>query len=577
MSTPLDPFAAAAARAVATALDLDDPGQFQVAAPPRPELGDYAVGCFPAAKALRAPPPKLAARVAERFSPGPELESAEAAGPFVNFRARRSALYGHLFSAAITDEPPLIPQVAGGEAICIDYSSPNISKQLAYHHIHGTAIGHALCNIFRALGYRAVGINHLGDWGTTHGMLLAAYERWGAPEPLTVEALNELYVEFRKRAEQDPALEDEARAWFARLEAGDEAARETWKRFRDVSWREFSRVYDELGIRFDEVKGESEYEDDIPEVLRVLEERGALAESEGALVVPVDDEGEDIPPLLLKKGDGATLYGTRDIAAAIYRHETYRFSQSLYVVDRGQALHFKQLFAALRKAGFSWADRMVHVAFGLVRIGGKKTGTRTGSGVKLLEVLTEATARSRERVQAANPNVSAEEVDRVAHQVGVGAVVFANLISQRQKDVDFDWDEILTWDGDSGPYIQYAHARCSSILRRAREQGLTPTQDAERDRLAGDREWALARKLAEFPDVVRRSAQGYEPHHLARYLLDVCAAFSTWYTAGAQDASQRVLASDRATAEARLTLVATTREVLQRGLGLLGVAAPDAM
>lgn len=582
MPATLDPFASAAARAVSDALGLRDPEIFQVTAPPAPVRGDYAVGLFPAAKMARENPAELARRAAAAFAPGDLLESAEAAGPFVNFRARRPALYRHLFEAALGGEADagagpdgLIPDAGDGEVVCIDYSSPNISKELAYHHIHGTVIGHALYNIFRALGYRAVGINHLGDWGTTHGMLLAAYHRWGAPEPLTIEGLNDLYVRFRAAAKEDPALEGEARGWFARLEAGDDDARAVWQRFRDVSWAEFERVYDELGIRFDEVKGESEYERDIPAVLRALEERGALAESEGALVVPLEDEG--MPPLLLKKGDGATLYATRDLAAAIYRYETYGFGRSLYVVDRGQSLHFRQLVAALRKAGYSWAERIVHVAFGLVRIGGKKTGTRAGTGLRLMEVLDEAAARSRERVEAANPNASEADKDAIARQVGAGAVVFANLVSQRQKDVDFDWDEILSWEGDSGPYVQYAHARCASVLRRAEAEGLAPRAGAPAEALTEEREWALARKLIDFPEVVRRAAAAYEPHHLARYLLDLCAAFSSWYTAGAQDASLRVLTGDRPKAEARLALVATTRRVLGRGLGLLGLAAPDAM
>ena len=577
MSIPLNPFAAAAARAVCDALGTGEPDQFPVTSPPRPELGDYAVGCFPAAKTQKAAPAALAARVVEAFSPGPLLASAEAAGPFVNFRAHRPALYRHLFAASLAgpsdSEASLIPAVGAGETICIDYSSPNISKELAYHHIHGTAIGHALYNIYTALGYRAIGINHLGDWGTTHGMLLAAYHRWGAPEPLDVRRLNELYVAFRREAEADASLGDEARAWFARLEAGDEQARALWQRFRDVSWEAFEVVYDALGIRFDEVKGESEYEADIPKVLRILEERDLLTVSEGALVVSLEEEG--MPPLLLKKQDGATLYGTRDLAAAIYRHDTYQCSRSLYVVDRGQSLHFQQLFATLRKAGFAWADRLSHVAFGLVRIGGKKTGTRTGHSVMLREVLDEAVSRSRERVKAAKPDASGDELDTIARQVGIGAVMFANLVSQRQKDVDFDWDEILTWEGDSGPYIQYAHARCASMLRRA--EGLKPRADAPAERLVHDAEWALALKLAELPDVVQRTAHAQEPHHLARYLLDLCAWFSRWYTAGTQDASLRVLTEDTPTTEARLALVGATQQVLRRGLALLGIEAPSSI
>src|SRR5690606_1100465 len=291
---------------------------------------------------------------------GELLASASAAGPLVNFRADRGALYRSLFRGPLAEGGSLIPtEVGAGRTVCIDYSSPNISKHLAYHHIRSTVIGHALVNLNRALGYRVIGINHLGDWGTTHGQLIAAYKKWGAPEPLTVAELNELYVRFNREKKQDPALEEEGRAWFKRLEDGDPEARALWRRFRDVSWAEFESVYQELGIQFEEVKGESEFEADMPGVIEMLEQKGLTAVSEGALVVPLDELG--IPPLLLRKQDGATLYGTRDLAAALYRHRTYGFDRSLYVVDRGQALHFKQLFATLKKAGFDWADRCEHV------------------------------------------------------------------------------------------------------------------------------------------------------------------------------------------------------------------------
>src|SRR5690606_19740783 len=470
----------------------------------------------------------------------------------------------------------LIPtEVGAGRTVCIDYSSPNISKHLAYHHIRSTVIGHALVNLNRALGYRVIGINHLGDWGTTHGQLIAAYKKWGAPEPLTVAELNELYVRFNREKKQDPALEEEGRAWFKRLEDGDPEARALWRRFRDVSWAEFESVYQELGIQFEEVKGESEFEADMPGVIEMLEQKGLTAVSEGALVVPLDELG--IPPLLLRKQDGATLYGTRDLAAALYRHRTYGFDRSLYVVDRGQALHFKQLFATLKKAGFDWADRCEHVPFGLVRIGGNKTGTRAGNVVLLREVLREASERMTARVKEKNPDMSPERLAETARAVGVGAVVFANLASAREKDVDFDWDDVLSTEGDSGPYVQYAHARCSSVLARAGQVDRGELAAADPAPLTGDLEWAVARALAELPDVVAKAAASSEPHLLSRYLLDLCATYSRWYTAGNADPSARILVDDEATRRARLALAAATREVLARGLGLLGLAAPDAM
>jgi arginyl-tRNA synthetase len=572
MATPLNPFAAAAARAVADALGCD-PDLFPVGAPPKPELGDFAVGCFPAAKALKQAPPKLAQQVVAAFQPSALLAEASAAGPFVNFRADRGALYRHLFSATLGDAELVPTTVGAGKTICIDYSSPNISKHLAYHHIRSTVIGHALANLYRSLGYRVIGINHLGDWGTTHGMLLAAHERWGAAEPLTVSALNDLYVRFRNAIKEDPSLEEAGRAWFKRLEDGDAEATRLWRHFRDVSLAEFQEVYDLLGIRFEEIKGESEFVGAMPAVLDLLAQKGLSTESEGALVVSLDDV--DMPPLLLKKKDGATLYSTRDLAAAIYRWETYQFERNLYVVDRGQGLHFKQLFTVLGRAGFDWAERCEHVPFGLVRIGGKKTGTRVGNVVLLKEVLAEAAERLATRIREANPEMADAQVEAVSRDVGIGAVVFANLASQREKDVDFEWEQILSVDGDSGPYIQYAHARCASILRKAEnlaaEAGIDPAP------LTHEAEWALALKLAELPDVVARAAHGNEPHVVSRYLLDLCAVFSRWYTTGNQDPSLRVLTEDPAVSRARLTLVAATREVLAQGLHLLGLGAPDAM
>lgn len=566
MAVPQNPFSAAAAAAVASALDLDA-SLFAVSAPPKPELGDLAVGCFPAAKIRQAAPPKLAAEVAAGFQPTELLESATAAGPFVNFRVRRDALFRHLMTGESVDA-----SAGAGKTVCIDFSSPNISKHLAYHHIRSTVIGHALCNLYRAVGYRVIGINHLGDWGTTHGMLLAAYHRWPVDE-VTVDRLNDLYVRFRAAMKEDPSLEVEGRAWFKKLEDGDPEARRLWKHFRDVSLAEFQTVYDQLGIVFDEVKGESDYEDAMQPVLDLLDAKGLSTVSEGALVVPLEEA--DLPPLLLRKQDGATLYATRDLAAAIYRWETYHFERSLYVVDRGQGAHFKQLFLTLAKAGFEWADRLAHVPFGLVRIGGRKTGTRAGNVVLLREVIAEASERSSERIAAANPEMDPAVLADTARMVGVGAVVFANLVSQREKDVDFELEDILSTEGDSGPYIQYAHARCASILRKA--SGLEPDPGSAPALLGAAAEWSLALKLLDFGETVQRAADGNDPHLVSRYLLDLTSHFNRWYTSGNQDAALRVLCEDAAMCRARLALVATTQAVIARGLALLGLGAPEMM
>jgi arginyl-tRNA synthetase len=431
-------------------------------------------------------------------------------------------------------------------------------------------IGHALAEIHRALGYRVVGINHLGDWGTTHGMLIAAYKRWPPEGEVDVTKLNELYVKFRDAMKSDPSLEGEGRAWFKRLEDGEPEARRLWQHFKDVSWAEFSAVYDVLGIEFDEVRGESAYESDMPAVIDLLAQQGLSSESQGALVVEIPGEKT---PLLLRTKDGTTLYATRDLAAAIYRWNTHQFDRSLYVVDRGQGLHFKQLFAVLKMAGFEWASKCEHIPFGLVRFAGKKTTTRGGNVVLLKEVFRQAADDVRGLIQDKNPDLTGAELDRVAEMVGVGAVVFANVVPQRDRDVDFEWEKVIALDGDTGPYVQYSHARCASILRKAGEA----VDGAPVEALTQPHEWVVAKRLLDFGDTVARAAANCEPHVLAHYLLDLAGDFSRWYTSGNEDGSLRVIVDDPEKRAARLALTAAVRSALAKGLGLLGLRAPDQM
>lgn len=575
----LTPLHAAAADAVAALAGVAR-DSLKVASTPRPELGDLAVGTFTFAKALGKAPPAAAADLAAAFVPTELLASATAAGAFVNFRANRPAVYRWLIGAAL-DRSLLPRELGAGQTIVIDYSSPNVSKHLAYHHIRSTMLGHSLVQIFRALGYTVVGLNHLGDWGTTHGKLIGAWKKWGPSDPdaaVDIDLLNDLYVRWANAAREDTSLDEEGRAWFKKLEDGDPEARALWARFKDVSLAEYQGVYDLLGVKFDVMKGESEYLADVPGTLAELAAKGLSKVSEGALVVEL--EGEKTP-LLLTKSDGATLYATRDIPSAEYRWNTWHFARSLYVVDRGQSLHFKQLFKTLEAMGRAWAARCEHIPFGLVQILNdegeiEKTGSRAGNTMALKAVVAEADTRVRALLAEINPELHGEALDRVAHDVGSGAVVFANLVSQRDKDVVFAWDRVIALSGDSGPYVQYSHARCASIVRKA---GAPPVPLAEVDfgTLTTDHEWAVARCLLEFPQAVVATTPKCEPHIICHYLLELAGEFSRWYTAGNGDPSLRVLCDDLPTRDARLALVAAVQAVLAEGLSLLGLAAPDQM
>ena len=575
----LTPLHAAAADAVAGQACVPR-DQLKVDSTPRPELGDLAVGTFTIAKALGKDAATAATDIAAAFVPNELLASATAVGSFVNFRANRPAVYRWLIGAAL--DGSLLPRSLGaGQTIVIDYSSPNVSKHLAYHHIRSTMLGHSLVQIFRALGYTVVGLNHLGDWGTTHGMLIGAWKRWGPSDPnapVDIGVLNDLYVRWANAAKEDPSLKDEGRAWFKKLEDGDPEAHALWARFKEISLAEYQEVYDLLGVTFDVVKGESEYLPDVPRVLAELADKSISSESDGALVVAF--EGEKMP-LMLKKRDDATLYATRDIPSAEYRWNTWHFARSLYVVDRGQSLHFKLLFKTLAAMGREWVTRCEHIPFGLVQIlnkegGVEKTGSRAGNSMSLKGVVAEADTRVRALLAEINPDLSGEALAKIAHEVGTGAVVFANLVSQRDKDVVFEWSRVIALTGDSGPYLQYSHARCASILRKA-GGSRKPLAELDLGKLTTDHEWAVARRLLDFPYAVVSTTPKCEPHIICHYLLDLAGEFSRWYTAGNGDASLRVLVDDVATRDARLALVAAVQAVLAEGLSLLGLAAPDQM
>ena len=493
----------AIAALVRAPLHLAVDAEVRIGSPPDAAMGDFAVTMFPYAKALGANPNDLAARVAAAFTPGPLVVEVKAAGPFVNVRIARSALFRHVVSEVERDGVGWGTNADGSRrTVVIDFSSPNISKHLAYHHIRSTMVGQALCRIYAANGWRVVGWNFLGDWGTTHGMLLAAWQKWGEGIDLAAEGvtkLNALYVRFRAEMKTDPTLEPLAKSWFARLERGDVEARQLWEGFRAVSLSEFDRVYAKLGVTFDETCGESYYESRMESVLAHVKDKGLLVESDGALVVELADR--NLPACILRKSDGATVYATRDLASAVHRFEKYAFDRALYVVDKGQTVHFRQWFAVADKAGYAFAGRMQHVAFGQVRFGGKKTSTRGGDVILLDQVLDEAAAEIAKVVAEKNPSLPAARRDEVARQVGYGAIVFNDLAKERERDVEFNWERLLSFEGDTGPYCQYQHARIASIVRKA----AVAIDGADLARLGTEEEWRTALLLAAYPQRVREA------------------------------------------------------------------------
>jgi arginyl-tRNA synthetase len=465
-------------------------------------------------------------------------------------------------------------ETGSGKTVVIDYSSPNIAKHLAFHHLRSAVIGNALKNIFRCLGFHVVGINHLGDWGTQFGKLITAFKKWGPPgEDLgenPVSLLNDLYVRFQKESKENPELIDEGRNWFRKLEEGNCEARNLWQKFREVSLQTFDRVYDRLGITFDQVRGESDYIQDTDKILEQIAQKGLSKRSEGALIVDLSEF--NMPPCLLKKADEATLYATRDICAAIDRYQKNQFTQMLYVVDTGQSLHFQQFFKVLELMGCDWVQNMQHVNFGIIKFAGTKTRTREGNIILLEEVLDEAVKLIATKIKDKNPDLKNQ--DRVSEQVGIGAIIFADLSGRRMRDVNFVWEEILNFDGRTGPYLQYSYARAQSILRKATQGDRKNLEDANFDLLILPEEWQLIRNLAQFPQAVQNAAKDCEPSYIADRLLDICECFHRYHACGKNDRTQRVLAQDEATRRARLALTHCTTQVLKAGLSLLGMAAP---
>jgi arginyl-tRNA synthetase len=543
--------------------------------PPRDRAhGDLSLGCFPLGKALGKPPPAIAAELAAKLEPDELLESATAAGPFVNLRLRRAALARAVVTGVLGGEPPYGPAPAGATSVVIDFSSPNIAKPFHLGHLRSTTIGAALRRLHRHLGHRVHGINHLGDWGAQFGKIITAFLRWGSDEELVRDPMHHLfaiYVRYGREAKLDPALDAESARHFQNLERGtDNDERRLWQRLRDVSLQAFDRVYARLGVEFDHVSGESFYEDKMQAAVERVRAAGVLTESEGAEVV----ELPGMPPCILRKSDGTTIYATRDLAAIFWRQQQYRFDRALYVVGAEQKLHFRQLIGVLERIGDPAAQRIEHVDFGLVLSRNDESGrwekftTRGGNAVFLQDVLDEAVARARVVVRE-KAKVPEAEIDATAEQVGVSAIVFQDLKNSRTKDVKFDWEAMLSFDGETGPYVQYAVARLGSILRNAEAEGAATNATPDWALLA-DAEQVLLTML-EFGPTLRRAAEQSEPSLITTLMLRLAGEIHAWLR------EHRILQSEPAMRRARLELTRAAHRLLRTGLGLLGVAGPERM
>lgn len=533
--------------------------------PKSSEMGDIAFPAFSLAKVERKAPQAIATDIVEKLDTT-RFEKVVATGPYVNFFLDKDAISHQVLTDVIAEKDQYGQlNIGQGRNVTIDMSSPNIAKPFSVGHLRSTVIGDALANIHGKLGFNPIRINHLGDWGKQFGMLIVAYKLWGdktAVEADPISELLKLYVRINAEAEEKPELDEEARQWFKKLEDGDQEALELWQWFRDESLVEFNRIYEKLDVHFDSFNGEAFYNDKMDEGIQILEEKGLLQESKGALIV--DLESYNLPPALIRKTDGATLYITRDIATAMYRKRTYDFVKSIYVVGQEQINHFKQLKAVLKEMGFDWSDDMTHVTFGLVTKDKKKLSTRKGNIILLEPTLDEAILRALSQIEAKNPNL--ENKEEVAHAVGVGAVKFFDLKTDRDNGYDFDLEAMVSFEGETGPYVQYAYARIQSILRKA---NFVPSTE-NNYKLADAESWEIIKHIQNFSTVVERAGDKFDPSLIAKYAINLAQAFNKYY------AHTRIL-DESPERDSRLALAYATGVVLKEALRLLGVKAPEKM
>lgn len=538
------------------------------------KMGDYAFPCFRLAKEFRKAPDAIAAEIAERLQKNPMFESVENVNAYVNIKIKRTDFIKDVIEDAVLKGDSFTKSNEGeGKKVLVDYSSPNIAKPFHIGHIRSTVIGNALYLIYKNLGYDVVRINHLGDYGTQFGKMIVAYRKWGNKEDVQREPIKTLlsyYTKFHEEAGKNPELDEEARRVFVKLENGEAEEVALWKWFKEESLKEFEKVYKMLNIQFDSYAGESFYSDKIPAAVAQLEEKGLLKESQNSIIVDLDQFG--LAPALVKKSDGSTLYITRDIAAALYRKDTYDFYKCLYVVASQQDLHFKQLFKVMELMGNQWAQNCIHVQFGMVSLAEGTLSTRNGRVVFLEDVLNKAVEKTREVV--VEKGVVSENIDRVAEEVGIGAVVFNELAHNRIKDYTFDWDKVLNFEGETGPYVQYTHARSCSLLRKAGKDMVSKAKNLDNidyEKLTSDTMYELAKLIHNMPEVIKEAADRYEPSVVTRHVVKIAQGFNRFYN------EERILQGDATGTVSRLTLVIATKNAIKNGLALLGIKAPERM
>ncbi|HIH14907.1 MAG: arginyl-tRNA synthetase [archaeon GW2011_AR17] len=530
-------------------------------APPNPEMGDYALPCFSLAKEYKKAPQEIAKDLEKKLKPSKNIEKITANGPYLNFFINKAQYNKEIIEAKLNKKKP------NKKTITLDFSQPNIMKPFNIAHLRSTMIGNALSKILTHEGYKVVKINHLGDWGTQFGKMIYAYEAWGNKTELMKDPMHymtNLYVRFHKEAETDPNLEDKGREWFAKLEQGNKKARTYWELFSKLSLQYYNKTYKRLNVTFDSWAGEAFYEPMLKDTILLLQKKGIVKESEGALIVDLESYG--ITPCIIQKSDGSTIYATRDIAAAIYRAKTYKFYKNLYVVDVRQSLHFQQVFKTLELAGFPWIKDCVHIPFGTMKFEEGVMSTRKGIIIFLEDVLDKSVEAVEKIIEEKNPKL--KDKKKVAEKVGIAAIVFWDLSHDRVKDSTFSWAKVLDFSGETGPYVQYTHARAASILRKAKSSKRIPAYE----KLTHAAEKELIKQIALYEQAIEKSADQYKPSILAKYLMTLCQVFNDFYEKCPCNTEQ-----DETLASARVYLVKKTKETLAQGLSLLGIQAPEEM